>query len=65
MSVVTARLVHDQQRSTAMDSTMIEAQARHQIAERVARASSPTVPAARRRHRLAKGLRRFADRIDS
>ncbi|MBJ7359963.1 hypothetical protein [Nocardioides sp.] len=49
-----------------MDSTtMIEAQARHQIAERVARASSPTVPASPRRHRLAQGLRRFADKIDS
>lgn len=48
-----------------MDNTMIEAQARHQIAERVARASSPTVPAAPRRHRLAQGLRRFADKLDN
>jgi hypothetical protein len=47
-----------------MDSTMIEAQARHQIAERVARASSPKVPVAPRRHRLAQGLRRFADRLE-
>jgi hypothetical protein len=47
-----------------MDSTMIETQARHQIAERVARASSPTIPNARRRHQLARGLRRFADRLD-
>ena len=48
-----------------MDSTLIETQARHQIAERVARASSPHVPAEPRRHRLAQGLRRFADRIDN
>jgi len=45
--------------------TLIETQARHQIAERVARASSPKIPAAPRRHRMAQGLRRFADRIDS
>ena len=48
-----------------MDSTMIEAQARHQIAERVARASSPKIPASPRRHRLAQGLRRFADRLEA
>ncbi|GAB3247164.1 hypothetical protein [Nocardioides dilutus] len=48
-----------------MDTTMIEAQARHQIAERVARASAPQIPAAPRRHRLAQGLRRFADKLDS
>jgi hypothetical protein len=48
-----------------MDRTMIENQARHQIAERVARASSPTIPVAQRRHRLAQGLRRFADKLDS
>ena len=47
------------------ESTLIEAQALHQIAERVARASSPTVPVAPRRHRLAQGLRRFADKLDS
>jgi hypothetical protein len=47
------------------DTPLIEAQARHQIAERVARASSPTIPAAPRRHRLAQGLRRFADKLDS
>lgn len=47
-----------------MESTMIEAQARHQIAERVARASAPHIPAAPRRHRLAQGLRRFADKLD-
>ena len=48
-----------------MHSTMIEAKARHQIAERVARASSPRVTVAPRRHRLAQGLRRFADRLES
>ena len=48
-----------------MNDTLIEAQARHQIAERVARASSPKSPAAPRRHRLAPGLRRFADKLDS
>lgn len=45
--------------------TLIESQARHQIAERVARASTPKVAAEPRRHRLAQGLRRFADKIDS
>jgi hypothetical protein len=45
--------------------TLIETQARHQIAERVARASAPRIAAEPRRHRLANGLRRFADKIDS
>ena len=45
--------------------TLIESQARHQIAERVRRASSPRIPAQPRRHRLAQGLRRFADKVDS
>jgi hypothetical protein len=44
--------------------TLLESQARHQIAERVARASAPRIPATPRRHRVAQGLRRFADRID-
>jgi hypothetical protein len=44
--------------------TMIESLARQQIAERVARASSPRIAAEPRRHRLAEGLRRFADRVD-
>jgi hypothetical protein len=47
-----------------MNGTIIETQARHQISERVARASAPKVPAVARRHRMAQGLRRFADRID-
>jgi hypothetical protein len=48
-----------------MNDTLIETQARHQIAERVARASSPRMAAEPRRHRLAQGLRRFADKLDS
>lgn len=48
-----------------MNESMIENQARHQIAERVARASAPRIAAEPRRHRLARGLRRFADKIDS
>jgi len=47
-----------------MNDTLIETQARHQIAERVTRASAPHLPAVRRRHRLAEGIRRFADRLD-
>jgi hypothetical protein len=45
--------------------TPIEAQARHQIAERVARAATPKVAAAPPRHRIAQRLRRVADRIDN
>ena len=37
---------------------------RQQIAERIARASSPRMPASTHRHLLALRLRRFADRID-
>lgn len=44
--------------------TPLEAQARQQIAERVARASSPRIAAAPRRHRLADRLRRVADRLE-
>lgn len=44
--------------------TLLESQARQEIADRVARASCPRVPAQPRRHRLAQGLRRFADRLD-
>ncbi len=44
---------------------LIETEARHQIAERVARAAQPRVPAVPHRHRLAQRLHRFADRIDS
>ena len=47
-----------------MNDTLIETQARHQIAERVNRAAAPHLPAVRRRHRIAEGMRRFADRVD-
>jgi hypothetical protein len=42
----------------------IEATARHQIRERVTRASQPRLPAVPTRHRVASRLRRIADRID-
>lgn len=48
-----------------MSNTLIEQQARHQISERVARASSPRIPrTTTRRHRMAEQLRRVADRVD-
>lgn len=47
-----------------MNETMIETQARHQINERLARASTPRMPAASRRHRMAERLRKYADRVD-
>lgn len=42
----------------------IETTARHQIRERVTRASQPRLPAVPTRHRVASRLRRIADRID-
>jgi hypothetical protein len=45
--------------------TPIEAQARHQIAERVARAATPKIAAATPRHRMAQRLRRVADRLEN
>jgi len=42
---------------------LIEHEARHRITERVARASAPRVRATRRQQ-VARGLRRFADRLD-
>ena len=45
-------------------TTLIEMQARHQIQERVARASAPRVPMSTRRHRMAERLRKVADRVD-
>jgi hypothetical protein len=45
-------------------TTLIEMQARHQIQERVARASAPRVPMCSRRHRMAERLRKVADRVD-
>ena len=48
-----------------MNSTLIETQARHRINERVTRAAGPRPAPVPRRHRVAEGLRRFADRVDS
>jgi len=48
-----------------MNYTLIEMQARHQIDERVARASAPRMPATSRRHRVAEQLRRVAARVDN
>jgi hypothetical protein len=48
-----------------MSNTLIELQARHQIQERVARASAPRMPVVSRRHRMAERLRRVADRVDN
>lgn len=47
---------------------MIETEARHRIAERVARAAQPRLPSEPRhregRNRIARGLRRVADRLE-
>ncbi len=48
-----------------MSNTLIEMQARHQIQERVARASAPRLPQTTRRHRVAERLRKVADRVDN
>ena len=48
-----------------MSNSLIEMQARHQIEERLARASAPKMPATSRRHRVAERLRKVADRVDS
>lgn len=42
----------------------LESTARHQIRERVARASEPRIPTVPTRHRMATRLRRIAYRID-
>lgn len=47
-----------------MDELMSEARSRHQIQERLARASAPRVRAVPRRQRLAERLRRVADRLE-
>jgi hypothetical protein len=45
---------------------VLEAEAnRHQLAERIARAGTPKLPANAHRHLLAQRLRRVADRIDN
>ena len=56
---------HQEKRSTAMSNTLIEMQARHQIQERLSRASAPRMPVVSRRHRVAERLRKVADRVDS
>ncbi len=48
-----------------MSNTLIEMQARHQIQERVTRASAPRMPLTNRRHRVAERLRKVADRVDN
>jgi hypothetical protein len=48
-----------------MCNTLIELQARHQIQERIARASAPRMPLTTRRHRVAERLRKVADRVDT
>jgi hypothetical protein len=48
-----------------MYDTLIESEARHQIRERVGRATEPHLPVIPRRHRFADRLRRLADRIDN
>ena len=45
--------------------SLIEDEARQQIAERVARAAGPRPAPVRRRHRVAQRLRRYADRLDN
>ncbi|MCD4524322.1 hypothetical protein [Nocardioides sp. cx-173] len=42
----------------------IDTEARHRIAERVAKASTPSLPS-RRARRTARSLRAIADRLDS
>jgi len=48
-----------------VSNALIETQARHQIQERLARASAPKMPVTTRRHRMAERLRTVADRVDS
>ncbi len=38
---------------------------RQELAERIARASTPKIPATAHRHLLAERLRRLADRVDN
>jgi len=47
-------------------SIVLDAEAnRQQLAERIARASTPKLPASAHRHLLAQRLHRVADRIDN
>ena len=46
--------------------TALDAQVRRQeLAERIARAQTPRIPATTHRHLLAQRLRRIADRVDN
>ncbi|WP_164478042.1 hypothetical protein [Nocardioides pantholopis] len=47
-----------------MDEMISEARARHQIQERIARASATRLSRVPRRQRVARQLRRMADRLD-
>lgn len=44
---------------------ILESTARHQIRERVSRASAPKLPEVPTRHRMASRLRQIADKIDN
>ena len=49
-----------------LSNVTLDAEANRQVlAERIARATAPKVPATSHRHRLAERLRRLADRVDS
>jgi len=58
----------EHERSTVMEfsSTVLDAEAnRQELAERIARAQTPKIPATAHRHLLAQRLRRIADRVDN
>lgn len=58
----------DHERNTVMEfsSAVLDAEAhRQQLAERIARAQTPKIPASAHRHLLAQRLRRIADRVDN
>ena len=47
-------------------STVLDAEVnRQELAERIARAQTPKIPATAHRHLLAQRLRRIADRVDN
>lgn len=49
-----------------LSSPTVEADVnRLEIAERISRASTPKISATAHRHLLARGLRRFADRLEN
>ena len=58
----------EHERGTVMEfsSTVVDAEVnRQQLAERIARAQTPKIPANAHRHLLAQRLRRVADRVDN